>query len=327
MIPPHRTDWGKPFGTPPLDADALHKRLAWAITELERRGVRVPPGCRVRNAVRLLEQLREANLRPTRGQEPLRIHLGTAMDQHHTASELFLIMCAAAQCTNDDHPFTNDKLAQIVRGPDSREGRDTSARDTQFELTTAVRLRLCGLDVMAGNPDFTFLLPTSEVVGVEAKRVTSDNVKQLKAALAGAVEQIERTRRRGVIAVNLERKLEGLTGSTEAEEFTAVEGIYSQVFNLAENYADHPRVIGVITVSAVTRPLGVRAPNGLPQLDTFVPWTFTRLYRSRAEQESGSVWLRHWQETFGRNLVHCMASWSPPLNEVREQCVVADQMG
>jgi hypothetical protein len=148
--------------------------------------------------------------------------------------ELFLIAYAARRCTHANHPFTKEKLDQVVRGPDEVEGRDTKARDTEFELAIAARLALDGLQVFAGEPDLRVLL-ASELVGVAVKRITSPEVKQLKEAIKGAVHQIGGTGLNGILALNLEHRLQGLASSASDNELLALaEEVYDSVAALGE---------------------------------------------------------------------------------------------
>lgn len=311
LPPPH---WDTPGEVPRLDAGALYHRLEWAIRQLEHWGVKIPPGCRARNALRLLEQLHSANVRGEVAK--VRTDPATVLAQHRTALELFLIVYAATHSQYPDHPFTRKKLEVVVRGSDRIEGRDTEPRNKQFELSVAARFRLGGILVFDGEPDLRFQIGR-ERWGVAAKRVTSGNDDQIKERLKKAVEQIEGQRLPGIIAVNLEGRLETLSeGADEAQWLTEVDAIFDVIFKYSQHYMNSYDVRGVLVYSELTRPLGSATRNGFPAIDMFRPWRFTRLYAPWDDQRGGEAFWSQWQANLRQQLVHCLTD--PPAEVTHE---------
>lgn len=308
------TRWGEPDRVGALDAGAIYRRLKWAIAEAESRGVRVPAGCRMLNALESLRQMDLANrpsaLRTATISLP---DVATASAHMRAGLEFFLIVYAATICSNPDHPFTTEKLAKVVRGPDASEGRDRSSRNTEFELYVAARFRLGGIDVFAGEPDFRYRFG-SEILGVAAKRVTSPDLTQLKEALKDAVGQIQRTGLRGVIAVKLEKRLDGLPVSLDDEQMLDyVDTVYDAELALTNYYEWKPGIFGIISVSAIERALPKAAPNGLPVFDFASPFRFRRYYENLFARIEGVAFYTQWQENLAKHLRYCVTAWTPPL--------------
>jgi len=106
-------------------------------------------------------------------------------------------------------------------------------------------------------------------------------VTQLKKEIKDAVNQIQRTGLRGVIALNLEKRLDGLPASADDDEVLQyVDALYDADPELAKYYEWHPGIFGIITVSAIERILPEPAPNGLPQFDVSRPLRFRRYHES-----------------------------------------------
>jgi hypothetical protein len=266
------------------------------------------------NALESLRQMDLANRPTTLRPDIVSLPEVATASAHLTAAlEFFYIVYAATLCTNSDHPFTAEKLARVVKGPDVSEGNDRSSRNIEFELYLATRFRLGGIEVLDGEPDFRFRFG-SEILGVAAKRVTSPKVTQVKAALKDAVEQIQRAGLRGVIALNLERRLDGLPASAEDEEVLQyVDAVYDAEPGLSKYYEWKPRVFGIISVSSISRPLPEPAPNGLPQFHNARPFRFRRYYENLFARNSGEAFYNQWQANLAKHLRYCATVWMPPL--------------
>lgn len=279
----------------------------------------MPAGCRMLNALRSLRQMDLANrppaLRPATGSLP---DVTTASAHLRAALEFFHIVYAATLCSNPNHPFTAERLEKIVRGPDVSEGRDRSSRNVEFELSLAARFRLGGIEVLDGEPDFRFRFG-AEVLGVAAKRVTSQEVKQLKTAFKDAVHQIQQSGLRGVIAVNLEKRLDGLPESADDEEtLRYVDEVYDAEPALANYYEGKRSVFGVITLATFERALARRAPNGLPQFEVSRPLRFRRYYENLLSRNSGEAFYNQWQANLAKHLRYCATAWTPPVTPERD---------
>lgn len=299
------TNWDTPGEPPQLHAGAIHRRLAWAIEKLEGWGVIVPPGSRARNALRLLKQLHEANLRG----EPagIRTDPSTFAAQHHTATELFLIVYAATLCNHPDHPFTRERLETVVRGTDGTEGRDTDPRNKEFELSVAARLCLGGLKVYDGEPDLRFEKGT-ELWAVAVKRITSRKGKQMKERLQAAVEQIERWSLPGIIALKLEGRLEGVTADADDPQwFEQVDAALDEVARYSEQYLQSYKVRGLLLYSDQTRPIAENTLNRRPVLDTSGAWRHTMFYFPWEDSRAGESFWALWRAQVQAHLDHCLA--------------------
>lgn len=282
----------------------MHTRLAWAIERLEEWGVKVPSGCRARNALHLLRQLHEANLRG----EPasLRTDQATFAAQHHTAMELFLVVYAATLCDYPNHPFTRERFETVVCGSDGIEGRHTDPRNKEFELTVAARLCLGGIRVFDGDPDLQFDKGT-ERWGVAVKRITSKKGKQMKERLQYAVEQIERTPLPGIIAVKLEGRLEGVDADADDPRwFQQVDDALDEVARYSAHYLQSYQVRGLLLYSDQTRPTAENTLNQRPVLDTSGAWRHTMFYYQGEDTRPGESFWALWRARAQAHIIHCL---------------------
>jgi hypothetical protein len=269
-----RTLWTIPKKTPALDANSLFERLKWAIDLLRSRGIHVPDRCRATNALEFLDQLRQ-----TRVSKVIDMNKDEAahfIALHRTAWELFLIVFASTQCEFKNSPFDKQRLEQVVRGPDVKEGRDRSSRNIEFELIVAARLCLGGIETWGAEPDLQFDFRT-ERVGIAVKRVTSEKITQVESALKKGIDQIHRSGLRGIIAINLEHRLEGVPVTATIEQLLAIaEEKFQTVPMLHRHYIHDNKVRGILLSSNAPRLNPAIADNGLPVLDFSVPWRFIR---------------------------------------------------
>lgn len=257
-------------------------------------------------ALRLLNLLRNANATGESLPSSVRqMEAATFRAHHRTAFEYFLIVYAASLCRYSGHPFTSQKLSLIARGPDREEGRDRSSRNIEFELTVAARLRLGGIAVKDGEPDLRFPI-NQEMLGVAVKRVTSVRETQIREALKAAVEQIERAGTRGLIAIKLEGRLEGIPAEMdEMEALAQVDKIYdSEVLTLDRYFYQNRSVAGILITSSAERPLQALAPNGLPHVDVFLPWRFHRFYEIWDDREVVEAFFGRWQQRLQVHLLY-----------------------
>lgn len=272
------------------------------------RGATIPHGCRARNALCFLDELAESN---RRGQVSGRLartdgRLLAAFQQ--TAWEFFLIARGALLCGGPSSPFTATKLSEIVVGTDGKEGRSTLARNTQFELLLASRFCLGGVPVWPGEPDLIINV-LGEPIGVAAKRLTSLTHEALRKRIAQAVEQIERSGRRGLVALNLEARLEHISPDASIPEVLEKSAVtFGSVLDIAERYRHRSAVFGIIALSTVFFSRTAVAGNGLPLLDFNTPVKYW-LFPHRFEEGGASQFFANWTQAFLREYLYSATAY------------------
>jgi hypothetical protein len=216
---------------------------------LQEDGVKVPLTCRAQNALQFLDSLTPETIYAHR--EDLAFHRKVGA-YHRLAWELFLIVYAADFNKRPDTPFLRAKVAEILRGPDFIEGRDSHARDIQFELAMAAQFRLGGVGVHAGEPDLLIDYGT-ELVGIAAKRIRSLRDDTLDQRLDSAIDQINRSGHRGFIALNVDQRFAKLELSSNR---LANRHMLQDIFESVTRYrgaAVHANVLGVMVFGYTTR--------------------------------------------------------------------------
>ena len=270
---PHSREWA--YAPRPWAAGSVRmsELLSVSLEFLDRLGVRVPASGRHQRA---LDCLRRANILAADG-HPLPTHLRTDLQHaHRTAWETSVIMVAASRAIDqlrgrhrDLQPFTQDALQTMMRGPFAYAHRSDPGWNSQFELLVASQLVLGGLAVKSGEPDLLFKYG-HEWTGVACKRVSSLENPQLLKNVKDAANQIERTGRRGWIALNLESALRDLSvrGRRQAllRRFSTAFGSLDPI---AARVSGRPGILGVIGYAHLSewnqRPgckptLAIRAP-------------------------------------------------------------------
>jgi hypothetical protein len=278
---------------PALTARGLYQRLHWAISTLRQYGVMVPDGSRASKALLFLESLADEG---SSGARPgKRIDFDWFVARQRTALELFLIALAMTRCRNADSPFTREKLRRVVRGPELKEGRDTSARNIQFELVTAARFALGGVSVRDGEPDLVISFGL-EPLGIAAKRLTSLEDSQIRKRVHEAIRQIERTRYRGIVALNLEGHLGPVPNNAgRAEILEAADRAYEIVAKLARESVNNSRVLGMIAFDSLIRPSSIPSPNGYGSVDATTPIRYW-ISGNILDQIAGTQFLASWRD-------------------------------
>lgn len=167
----------------------------WTLRHLEQLGVRIPPGNRLARASRLLEEVNSGKHALTPDGEHLLKRVG---DAQRTVTEQYMIARAVRRARSP----TDDKLEEMLGGAEIEEDeRNPIARNTQFELYVTAILAMGGATVTLAEPDI-LMVYDSEEVGVAAKRLSSP--KQLRRRLEEGLKQIERSGRRGFVAINVD---------------------------------------------------------------------------------------------------------------------------
>ena len=222
-------------------------------------------------------------------------------EAHRLAWETFLITVAADENRrNARTPFTRAKLRDMVGGGLVLEGRDGRARNTQFELYVAAMFRLpgCSVSGMDEGPDL-LLRYGQEDVGVETKRIRSNNVDQVQKQARTAARQIEKKGLRGWIALNLDSRFEVVDYARDECEVLAG---FSKAFDSVESALRRPalksHVLGFILFGYVYSwhpPL-----NGTtePRLHWGAPFRWQSLTDEPEEatlfQEFHDAWWNRW---------------------------------
>lgn len=167
----------------------------WTLRRLEELGVRIPPGNRLVQARRLLAEVNSGKPPLTPSDERV---LKRVAEAQRTVTEQYIIARAVRQAGSP----TSQKLEEMLGGPEVEEHeKNPIARNTQFELYVTAMLAMGGATVTLAEPD-ALMLFDSEEVGVAAKRLSSP--KQLRRRLEEGVKQIERSHRRGFVAMNVD---------------------------------------------------------------------------------------------------------------------------
>ncbi|MCY4400661.1 MAG: hypothetical protein OXE96_15175 [Gemmatimonadetes bacterium] len=222
---------------------------------------------------------------------------------HRLAWETFLIVAAALEDRrNGASPYTQRRLRTFVKGPLEREGRDGSPRNVQFELTVATHFRLASCTVYDGEPDI-LLLFGQEKVGIAAKRVRSLNPTQLRKRAKEAAEQIDKSKMRGWVALNLDTRVadiayDGGDGGATTEKLSRAFDEVSETLAALGS----PNVLGHMMFGYLASwhpPVG-SDPAGL---HFGVPFRWMCIPRRDGDEALFSTFSRGWAERFDRRMV------------------------
>lgn len=288
-----------------MGSRALAQRLRESLATLENFGVRVPVSGRHRKAVSLLEHWNSSS-------ELIDItdtdRINRLEAAHRTAWECYLITVAAEKHRKKhksrEDLFTLEALAEMLRGPEiPRVGdRDTSARDTQFELYIAAQLELAGVEVYGGEPDVRFRYGT-EIVGIAAKRVSSLDRKQLQKHLNKAVEQIERSGMRGWVALNIDSRFRDVDiRRADAEFLDQFSSIFDDVHTALNPHWQNKDVLGVLAFGHVAAWLSPEQTEDPPRLNTAEPFRWHRWSEDSSDETLHTTFTRGYSERLRRRL-------------------------
>lgn len=237
-----------PWTSSPLAAIGSRQVVAqadWTRYQMERLGVRVPGGCRLLNARKLLDDLNRDAARLVGASDDFLIRVAEA---NRTLSEYYTIMYAAL-CRNGCRFLRRPEILQgAIGGADvAAEDRNPQARNTQFELYAAASLGLASADLRWGEPDF-LLNFCGEYVGVAAKRMSSASHNALRDQVTDAAKQIAKHGPRGFIAINIDVHYIGTElPQNDAERFTAFDKRTDLVLGAAHQELRQRReVMGVL---------------------------------------------------------------------------------
>ncbi|MDE0258558.1 MAG: hypothetical protein OXR82_09270 [Gammaproteobacteria bacterium] len=210
-------EWDEGFDIRNTPSELFATRLQQAIDVLGLMGVRVKRSSRPHEALRHLKTFQNDGAFDPKIDAAKRL-----------AEEFVLIVSAAYRCRRLGTPFSLDKMQRMLDDPLVPSGQQSPGRDVQFELLLAAMFHLGGAEVVTGEPDLRITY-REETIGVAAKRITSLNSSTLSTRVREAVRQINGSRLRGWIALNLDTRFESLQRVDDevllrvaSEEFDAV---------------------------------------------------------------------------------------------------------
>ena len=263
--------WATRIELPDLGSGRVEGRLEWALNGLRSHGIRVPSSGRHERALQTIKRLNTEGLRSGNDEE-----LQLAAAATRAAHELIVLYLAAYEVGRSQRRlFTPAKLECALGGAllDEDEGRDGSARDTEFELLQAGKFRLGGVSVYAGEPDLRIDYG-HEKVGVAAKRIRSSRDDQVVRHVKKAAEQINGTGLRGWIAINLDARFRSISANQSREAlFRAFDNTFDSVNQAFRSQYENSDVLGFMLYGYT---FGWRVDQDVPQLKAVVPVRWVR---------------------------------------------------
>ena len=201
-------------GSPiPVNPSASVAGADWAIDRYRQLGIRHSPGNRLQQARELLAQFAGTNAPLDSTDEEL-LHRITESTQ--TCFEHYLIARSTGTCSGKLPPEMVRKLEESLTGAEvADEEVNSPGRDIQFELFVRAFLVMGSVSVWIAEPDLRFQYNGREV-GLAAKRVKRPH--KLRRRFKDAVDQIERTRHGGFVAVNADLLVRELGSEANAAE-------------------------------------------------------------------------------------------------------------
>jgi hypothetical protein len=256
---------------------------------LESRGIRIPGGNRLQQAIRLTERLNEGKFHIRSDSPELNDRVREAF---RTLWELFVITFAAVERRRHPDPFPNDLLLHLLRGAELPAGESNpKARNTQFELYTVASLVLGGADVRPGEPDCTFLYH-GNYIGVAAKRLTSTKPLTLQAEVRDAAKQLSSHGLCGFVALSLDAWLAeleiGEDPSVVGRSFTK---LLQEAYRCLDRVSAREAVLGAMLHGHLNR---WHFDDAMPRLEwhapsQFVGFTDTEMEVARFRQFFGPL--------------------------------------
>jgi hypothetical protein len=276
--------WSR-LGQPRLTGGQLAERGQRALRRIDEWGVKVPANSRLQRAIEIVgrkldEPLPAADVVPEAAK--------TILDFH------FIIH---AQAERPPDAVVQRLTAALSGGDVAETDADKRPRDTQFELEVWATLRIGGVDVWFEEPDLVFRAD-DELIGIAVKRIWS--LEQAHKRLSDGAAQIERSKRQGLIATNVQQYLTGVGAELElaakGRSFNIdVRRLHGQLAYLAKK----KHVIGIIL-----RGTGSKPSNGIPGQPRAVALaTYTQTFMFLDEDDP-----RDFQGLFGR-IGERLAEW------------------
>ena len=202
--------WGS-FGTfPTMTSGKLADLGRRVLNRLDEWDVQLPAQNRFQRAAELLQQTAEGGALDPDDEDCL-LDLGEA---GRTVTEMYV---ATHGVSGVPEPEVAEKVREAGKGADRSEDESYHhARNIQFELYLHGLFHAGGVDIVLQEPPDLVIHYGNEQVGIAAKRVWSPN--QAHKRLSDAARQIADSGLRGIIAINVERYLDGIGTSADLDE-------------------------------------------------------------------------------------------------------------
>lgn len=172
--------------------NAWHSEMAALKARLASVGLALPPGSRLASFARTIDAMAGGSF-SARDQTDPRLH--SLLEGARDFGEMHM---AAMRLLPTDDPALVVRFRRALGGSTMPVNRNPDARSTQFELYLAAVLTTTGHQVEFAEPDIILAYPGLEIA-VAAKRI--ETPRKYRTRLKEGVEQIERSGRRGIVAV------------------------------------------------------------------------------------------------------------------------------
>lgn len=275
--------WNRTGSDIPLGPSGAIVAADWALERLSELGVSVPPDNRLMRAKRLLTDVNNEKIPLSPEDDELLFRVAEAQ---WTILEQYIIARATRTPSGTITDTHRRKLEMILSGRDTPDETNSIARDTQFELYIASLFAMAGIPVRIGEPDLLIFLGEEEV-GIAAKRVKT--TKQIHKRVKHAIEQIRRSARRGIIAVNADLLLKdtGLADSV-AERGRAFDERLRMVHRLDDRLVGEEEVAGRVVIGRTSI---WRFNEGRPELEMPMFRQYRFFANSDEEEEKWSEFV------------------------------------
>lgn len=245
---PLRHSWTQSPSVPRGPSGAI-RAAEWTLDRLREIGVHIPAGNRLQMAKRLLVDVNAERVILSPDDDRL---LRAVAEAQRSIEEMLIIARASGGRSGAIGNLRRQKLELMLSGAELEEDdRNTLARNTQFELYVAAILTMGGASVVLGEPDLRMLFINSEHVGVAAKRLSSEN--QLERRIREGIKQIQQSKMRGFIALNLDIFAKTLAISENPDERgPQYHARIAKLHRLRESLEWPPEVLGVMNFATVS---------------------------------------------------------------------------
>lgn len=182
----------------------------YALSRFSELGARVPKENRLLRARRLMRRVNDRSVRLSEDDPRL---LREVAEAQWTCLDFYLVARATGKNVSPDHM---SKITLALGGSDLPEDdRNHLHRNTAFELVVAAFLTMGDVPVVIEEPDLQIWLG-ERVLGVAAKRVQGAGA--IRSRMKEASEQIAASATPGIVAINADVILLGVTPVGNAEE-------------------------------------------------------------------------------------------------------------
>jgi hypothetical protein len=287
---------------PRTGSGELQGLLDLSLQHLARMGVKIPVNCRQRQALALLRRINtdRAILRPDNPTFLRRVE-----SNWRTAWETILITHAAFERRRQraKTPFGNQQLRRMLGGHELGDtASSTSPRDTQFELFVAALFAHTAVDVIGAEPDIRVSLGY-ERVGIAAKRVHSSNPKRIAERVKEALKQIRKSHLRGMLALNLDARLEGARLPPTSDERA---NLFAERLDVVLDYlqpcVQDQNVLGILIFAQCTQWTFPAGDAQVPTIDVSLPMRWLTWDDDPGMRILLDDYQRRWKSAVERNV-------------------------